>query len=220
LVKAFLLETPAFDLFKNMAIDEALFFEKVNALRFYQWKNSCYSIGYFQKAAQCPNDLPLVRRLTGGGTVRHERDLTFSLVLNIHDFPNLKVLEDSYYLIHCGVLEGLRKVGVKADLVEKSVPGPNGFCFQAPVRGDLLLKNEKILGGAQRRKAGRLLYQGTLQMADKMEDHPKFKDEIGAGLEHVFGLEFIKRDAILSGLKSQIEGLEMKYRSEKWTNRF
>jgi lipoate-protein ligase A len=220
LVKAFLLETPAFDLFRNMAVDEALFFEKVNALRFYQWKSPCYSIGYFQKSSQCPKDLPLVRRLTGGGTVRHEGDLTFSLVLNIHDFPNLKVLEDSYYLIHCGVLEGLRKVGVKADLVEKSVPRPNGFCFQAPVRGDLLLNDQKILGGAQRRKAGRLLYQGTLQITDKIESQVKFKDEIAAGLERVFGLEFIKRDAILAGLESQTESLEKKYRSEKWANRF
>jgi len=220
LVKAILIETPALDLFKNMAVDEALFFEKINALRFYEWQSSCYSMGYFQKIADGPKDLPLVRRLTGGGTVLHGGDLTFSLVLNIQDFQNLKVLDDSYYLIHQGILKGLEKCGIQAVMVEKIIPGPNHFCFQAPVRGDLLLNGQKILGGAQKRKADRLLYQGTLQMREEMMIRAKLKDGIAGGLEHVFGLEFIKRDAILAGLKSQIESLELKYSSEKWANRF
>jgi len=36
-------------------------------------------------------------------------------------------------------------------------------CFTAPAKDDLLLGGRKILGGAQRRSAGALLYQGSLQ---------------------------------------------------------
>jgi lipoate-protein ligase A len=41
-------------------------------------------------------------------------------------------------------------------------------CFSAPAGDDLLLSGEKILGGAQRRSAGALLYQGSLQRLERL----------------------------------------------------
>ena len=72
----------------HMALDEALLApETPPTLRFYQWEQATLSLGYFQpfeEMRSLPPELramPVVRRLTGGGAIVHERELTYSLVL-------------------------------------------------------------------------------------------------------------------------------------------
>ena len=67
----------------NMALDEVLFTlsikKNASFFRFYGWEKPCYSLGYFQKpAGKKHHKYPLVRRMTGGGTVFHNDDLTFA----------------------------------------------------------------------------------------------------------------------------------------------
>ena len=79
-----------------MALDEAIAVARSknlvpNTLRFFRWKPSAVSIGYFQgmdeevDTAACDSKgIDYVRRRTGGGAVYHDRDgeLTYSMIIN------------------------------------------------------------------------------------------------------------------------------------------
>src|SRR5205809_6028140 len=69
----------------NMAIDEALLDSvAVPSIRFYRWRSSALSFGYFGRFADVADyagERDLVRRWTGGGIVFHEEDLTYSIAV-------------------------------------------------------------------------------------------------------------------------------------------
>ncbi len=73
----------------NMAVDEVLLnsTNDVPALRIYGWKPTAVSIGYFQRMEEeidikkCKQlDVDVVRRITGGGSVLHDSELTYSFI--------------------------------------------------------------------------------------------------------------------------------------------
>ena len=112
----------------NMATDEAILRhvtsgKSPNTLRFYTWDPSAVSIGYFQGIEQevdldvCQeNKVAVVRRLTGGGAVYHDRDgeVTYSLSLT-EPYPGLpaKVL-DSYPVLCAGLIKGFEILGLSS----------------------------------------------------------------------------------------------------------
>ncbi len=168
----------------NMAIDEALLeTAKVPSIRFYQWKSPALSFGYFGKFADVANYLAernLVRRWTGGGTVFHGEDLTYSIVIPTSD-PLLGESSMSIYKeIHCALCDALAEMGQHAvvaaigdrggltSAMENGVtdPGYNSHCFAHPVRADVMIDGRKIAGAAQRRTRGGLLHQGSIQYVD------------------------------------------------------
>ena len=88
-----LLETKDENAFTNMAIDRAVLVTSSKGLvsptvRFFTWKPSAISIGYFQSLEEevdldmCKKlGVDYVRRITGGGSVFHESELTYSIVI-------------------------------------------------------------------------------------------------------------------------------------------
>ena len=159
----------------NMAIDEALFIRKTvernHALtcRFYSWNRSVFSFGYFSKI---PENLlasvrmncgaRFIRRITGGGWVYHGMDLPFTLVLDTEKTEMTTSIQQSYQIIHTAVLKALEKAGTPPALMVSGTGSSGPSCFTSPVSGDLLVSGKKVLGGAQRRRKGVLLYQGSL----------------------------------------------------------
>ena len=74
----------------NMAVDEALLEWSAETRgccwRFYRWDRPTLSLGYFQqyddRAGHADSrDCPTVRRLTGGGAIVHDAELTYSLIV-------------------------------------------------------------------------------------------------------------------------------------------
>jgi len=138
----------------NMAIDEAVMLGGTPTLRFYNWDPPAVSIGYFQgieqevdlaKCAQMGVDV--VRRLTGGGAVFHEAELTYSLILPEKSKVVSHDILESYGQI-CGfVVEGLRKLGLPAEF--------------KPIN-DIIVNGRKISGNAQTRRGGMILQHGTV----------------------------------------------------------
>ena len=162
----------------QMALDEVLLRSVVTpTLRIYAWDAPCVSFGYFQKereVRQTHPEMPLVRRWTGGGMVEHGEDLTFSLMIPKGDPAGALPPAHFYKELHARVagwlnsltapaasaaLTGIPAVRLAGD--GDLLAGPS--CFSAPAADDLLLEGKKILGGAQRRSGGALLYQGSLQ---------------------------------------------------------
>src|SRR5439155_15721109 len=174
----------------NMAIDEALLDSvAIPSIRFYRWRSSALSFGYFGRFAQVADyaaERDLVRRWTGGGIVFHGEDLTYSIVVP----PNDPVFSGSsrsiYEEIHHALCNALAANGERAELAPVagvvdagaaklakgtgvSDPGYNidrGYsCFANPVRADVILNGRKIAGAAQRRTRRGLLQQGSIQLA-------------------------------------------------------
>lgn len=127
-------------------------------LRFYSWSRPCISYGYFQTPPEATS-FPAYRRVTGGGIVFHDKDLTYSLTYPRASAPTWSVRR-SYLEIQAVVQRALITLGVEAVQCRDDAPGY--FCFEHPVIGDLLYRGKKIAGAAQRRMGSRLLHQGTI----------------------------------------------------------
>jgi lipoate-protein ligase A len=153
-----------------MAIDEALLecsatFGKP-VLRFYSWSEPAASFGYFQKykdVERLTQLRPLVRRPTGGGLVPHDADWTYSLIFPPSDpWHSLKAIE-SYRRVHAWIQEAFAIAGIAVQLAPEAVPAGAGQCFVGAEKFDVIWKNQKIAGAAQRRTKQGLLIQGSIQ---------------------------------------------------------
>lgn len=146
----------------NMALDEILARTTERpALRIYRWDGPWISFGYFgrheQVAARWPSR-PLVRRWTGGGEVPHDADFTYTLAIPAsHPFAR-ESASISYRRVHA-VIAALLPGAALAETEQ----GNAAACFAHPVVSDVLVKDRKIAGAAQRRGTFGLLHQGSIQ---------------------------------------------------------
>ncbi|NIP86656.1 MAG: lipoate--protein ligase family protein [Planctomycetales bacterium] len=158
----------------NMAVDEVLLATAAESgqptLRLYAWAEPTLSLGYFQAyqdRAQhaASRDCSLVRRMTGGGAIVHDRELTYSLcwpaaaTLRRIDFGWL------YDLVHETLQESLATQGIPLQPVGCPAPPslpPAFLCFQRRGPHDLVLGAAKIVGSAQRRRQSAVLQHGSI----------------------------------------------------------
>ena len=162
----------------NMALDEALL-EAVShlgkpVLRFYCWTEPAATFGYFQKFSEVERATllrSLVRRPTGGGIVPHDADWTYSFVVPPgHEWHLLKA-EESYRRIHEWIRVAFAKLKIETELAlccRKAESGKQkteipSACFIGYEKSDLLWRDRKIAGAAQRRNKLGLLIQGSVQ---------------------------------------------------------
>lgn len=202
-----LLETGHKSAFYNMALDQALMSnvkDSIPVLRLYGWKPAAVSIGYFQSLEEevnvrnCNNlGIDIVRRMTGGGAVLHEHELTYSFITK--KYPT-NIME-SYELICEPVIMCLKDLGFDAKF--------------SPLN-DIIVDNKKVSGTAQTRKQDILLQHGTILLdvdvnkmfsvlkvpSEKMKDKiiqdvkarvgglNKTFDEVAIGLKKSFSQKF------------------------------
>lgn len=156
------------DAARNMAIDEALFEHAgLPILRFYGWSRPSLSFGYFGKFVDVAPEArkrDLVRRWTGGGSVLHGKDLTYSLVTPASDPAAARGPAAIYAAMHSAIRDALEAEGMEAVLAAEAAPRISEACFANPVRDDVMLDARKIAGAAQRRTRGGFLHQGSIQL--------------------------------------------------------
>lgn len=221
----------------NMAMDEKLLAEAVKGstvpvLRFYTWAPPAVSLGRFQEAASSvdraacrKHGIDIVRRITGGRAVLHRHELTYSIISPIDNalFPN-DVL-GTYKAIASGLLAGLARLGVPAEMVSRSGKfegmvkrdTKEPACFSSPSWYEILVRGRKIVGSAQRRLAGAFLQHGSILI----DYDPGLEAEVipGGGLQAAVtcirhelgreaGIDEVKR-AFLSGF-SEALGVSIK----------
>ena len=170
-----LLDTGALPGSLNMAIDEALLQlhvpgESQPTLRFYQWEPPAVSLGYFQKLhsidlSACRElGIDVVRRMTGGRAVLHEKDLTYSIVADSSQgIPSS--LDSAYRLLSKGLLAGFGLLGVEAQLGHERVRAPKSdICFVNALVADIVHQGRKFVGSAQTWRGASLLQHGSIVM--------------------------------------------------------
>jgi lipoate-protein ligase A len=177
----------------NMALDEALLTNLVDhdipILRLYGWQPPCVSIGYFQSMEEevdvikCSSmGVDVVRRITGGGAVLHEFELTYTFITK--NYP-ANILE-SYELICEPVVLCLNRLGYNS----KYVP-----------LNDIVVDNKKVSGNAQTRKHDTLLQHGTILLTVDIE---KMFSMLKVPSEKI-------KDKIINDVKARVTGINRSF---------
>jgi len=150
-----------------MAVDEWLLeVADVPVLRVYGWLGDWGSIGYFGELAEARAAFPgvdWVRRWTGGGTVDHRADWTYTVVVPAGERLAVARGAESYRWLHGSLAEALTEEGIKARLSTGAEETGASLCFDNPVNHDLVGScGEKLAGAGQRRTRFGLLHQGSV----------------------------------------------------------
>ncbi len=171
------ISTPPMNGELNMALDVVLAERAESAgcvtLRFFRWAQPTVTMGRTTSAESewaafaSFGVSRIVRRPTGGGFVKHDGELSLSLCWPRRGVKPLEDLRESYCCIHGAVREALRGLGIAtlSACEQDETRGP--YCASAVVRGDVVtLDGAKLLGGAQWRMGGAVLYQGHLWLGE------------------------------------------------------
>lgn len=185
-------ETPMSGRF-NMAMDAAMLelgaTRDVSVIRIYRWCEPTVSVGYFQGSSdqqQSPfPGLPTVRRLSGGGAILHDLEITYSCTLPANH-PVRQDPSELYGIIHRSLIMLLRECGAKCMLrsefdanqlstfLDDSAPVSNStcpaaepfLCFLRSNPNDIVYEGGiKIVGSAQRRRKGITLQHGSILLS-------------------------------------------------------
>ena len=137
---------------ENLAFDDSLLAAGRETLRF--WESPVYFVvlgrsGKMESEVNllaCNSDgIPVLRRSSGGGTVLQGQGcLNYTLVLSLDRRPELMNVRASYRILLERIAQGLALPGLQVR------------------HTDILFRDKKISGNAQRRTKGWLLQHGTL----------------------------------------------------------
>ena len=156
-----LLVTGANTAARNMAIDRVVLETNSEGkapptVRFYEWTPPAISIGYFQSLVEevdlsmCEKyGVDYVRRITGGGAVFHDNELTYSIVIPETHKDISKNIMESYGRICGAIINGLKNLNIHS--------------IYKPIN-DIITNGKKISGNAQTRKFKTVLQHGTVLM--------------------------------------------------------
>ena len=250
-----LLFTPDVDPYMNMAIDEALTrkcidsVERPATIRFYTWKETSCSIGYFQKMkavlkAQYNKKIPVVRRPTGGGIVYHGNDITFSIVKKRMQPGKQENITSFYKLIGESLLRGLERLGFTGTFYlpdEKSHHSAQerkplndshtqqSFCSETPAKYDIMINGIKVAGYAARKSQGALLCQGYLDVYKRWnEQYDKDSrekgiqllfDNLASSFKNVFGITLTSSQLTEEEKRLADNIKNKKYACDEWNYR-
>ena len=171
----------------NMAVDQDILNavdagESGPVLRFYCWEEPTISLGYFQKDEELDDldeqlqKLPVVRRITGGGAILHDKELTYSLILPLERALVGGNVNDLYSLVHDIIIRLLNDAGIPASYRGFTDPGNTQrgpfFCFARNHSLDIVTPDGKLLGSAQRRLKNAVLQHGSLILDKRYPQQP------------------------------------------------
>ena len=130
----------------NMALDEAIMDAVAEGaapptLRLYQWAPPCLSLGRRQPLAGVDlaqlraDGCESVRRATGGWSILHTDELTYSVALTPDDPRANGPILDAYRKLSAGLVAGLALLGVDASPMEGFVPAEFDRVLSLPAQG-------------------------------------------------------------------------------------
>ncbi len=180
------------DPYFNMAFDEWMFgraIERPGAIyvRTYSWREGTITVGFNQTPQQALalpqlGDTPLIRRVSGGRALFHDRsELTYAVALNLAGdrWSGWVGSVSKAYERLAGVLRDfLRMTGVDARLVRRTSPpirergrSASPPCFASAARYEIVVGEAKVVASAQRQVRGTLLQHGAVKLAG-LAHHP------------------------------------------------
>jgi lipoate-protein ligase A len=144
-------------------------------LRFYRWSPPALSLGRFQPLKDvdlescAAEGIEVVRRPTGGKSILHLDDFTYSVIIP-RGFPLPDSVVEAYRLVCGGILRALELLGLDAAIQPRAGTDyrkAGGACFASSTQADLEYGGCKLCGSAQLRRGGALLQHGSILLEDR-----------------------------------------------------
>lgn len=159
---------------ENMQIDSDLLeFAIKNQLqeptfRLYAWSPACVSLGrnqdedFLDKEFLKSKNIDVVRRLTGGRALLHDKELTYSYVCPVSSLENGESVVNSYKEISQILIDGFEKLRINLEFGQKKPHTKFDYCMSISTGADLSFEGKKLIGSAQFRKEGYILQHGSI----------------------------------------------------------
>lgn len=160
---------------KNMQIDNNLLDSAIRnnlsepIFRLYAWSPACISLGrnqndeFLDKEFLKLKNIDVVRRLTGGRALLHDKELTYSYICPVSSLENGESIVNSYKEISEILINGFEKLGIMLEFPQNKKPHTKfDYCMSISTGADLSFKGKKLIGSAQFRKEGYILQHGSI----------------------------------------------------------
>jgi len=173
-----LIRSGALSAASNMLWDEKIFKhyldDGVGVLRLYRWQAPSFTYGFSQEpksqidlAACVADGVEVAKRMTGGGILFHDDEITYSFVCSKSDVGEPPGVFVDYRNI-CGFLMrfyeslGLTAAFALSQAGFKKRCTPHEFCSAAHEKYDIVIKGRKIGGNAQKRNRQVIFQHGSV----------------------------------------------------------
>lgn len=209
----------------NIALDEIVFTSEqfIPTFRFYTWTQPSYTIGYFQKLNDISNpaNYPVIRRLTGGLTVLHDKDLSFSFIVSDEIWPYIYEQEKTYKLIHETIKQTLVFFNIICDKQPDIIGfGKNISCIDTFYKDDLFIKGKKIAGSCQRRRGKKILVEGSIHLHFDNKTVEQFADVFFKNIAKTLNCSINTGNLTDDELNQATILTDLKYNTDKWRRLF
>ena len=172
-------------------------------LRFYGWFPACVSLGRNQKENSIninyckENNIDIVRRVTGGRSLLHQDELTYSFICPVKFIGNENV-HKSYEIISGALIKGFKNLGIETVFGNKKPDTKYNYCMLLSTGADLNYEGRNIVGSAQYRANGYILQHGSI-LYSVNEKH----------IENIFGEKTENKLITLSEILPEIKNEEI-----------
>jgi lipoyl(octanoyl) transferase len=178
-MKAFrLIKSGAMNAVSNMALDEKIFKrylgDGIGVLRLYRWQSPAFTYGFSQqpesqidRLACAMSGVEIAKRMTGGGILFHDDEITYSFVCSKSDLGEPPEVFVDYRNICRFLIRFYESLGLKANFALESEGFkdrffPHELCSAAHEKYDIVIAGKKIGGNAQKRNRQTIFQHGSI----------------------------------------------------------
>jgi lipoyl(octanoyl) transferase len=175
----------------NMAADLHLLSacEKAQAVfvRLYSWEKPSITLGTMEKPGETlamavlkKNGVEWIRRATGGRSVLHDHDITYSCIFSNGIRGIGETLMETYKVVSDCLIAGLKYAGIACERHDSPLEsglaksGAKLPCFLAPNRHEIMVSGKKLMGSAQKRSAKAVLQHGSIPISPAFRKLPDY----------------------------------------------
>jgi len=184
----------------NMALDQKIFTryleDGVPVLRVYRWSKPAFTYGVSQDPSddlglkRCASDgIEVVKRMTGGGILLHDDEITYSFVCSKSDVGEPKSVFVSYREICAFLIRFYGSLGLNASFALstpefKKNSAPSDICSASHEKYDIVINGKKMGGNAQKRARQAIFQHGSIPCSINWELIRKYLKNIPADIEN------------------------------------
>ena len=202
----------------NMKIDSDLLDDAIKTnskdriFRLYGWEPACISLGknqsdkFIDYNVLKKYNIDIVRRITGGRALLHDKELTYSFITSAENLKNGESVIESYKEISQILIDIFNKLGIPLTLGgESSIHTKFDYCMLISTGADLCYRGKKFIGSAQCRKQGYILQHGSILLDYNKELLEElFKEEVST--DSIISLKEINPDITLQDIIDTVRG--------------
>ena len=173
-----LIRSPILGAARNMAVDGIIYQryleDGIGVLRLYRWEAPSFTFGFSQKPEElldleacAKDDIGVAKRITGGGLLFHDDEITYSFACSKSDINEAPGVLVDYRNICRFLLRFYETLGLcpvfalqEPDFKDKSVP--HEICSAAYEKYDIVIDGRKIGGNAQKRNRQMIFQHGSI----------------------------------------------------------